>query len=1047
MLRALTIAVLVTSLLMPWPALAAEHHGHVTFGGIPVPGATVTAKQGDKTFTTITDPMGDYFFPDLADGTWTIQVDMSGFAAIKEDVAVMPGAPVPQWELQILPLDQIKAQVQPVEPPPEPPPASPTSDLKQRPNQQAPGQQAQNSTPESPSGAFANQSTEELNQRAADGFLINGTTNNGAASPFAQFPAFGNNRRGGRSLYNGNIGLTFDNSNLDARSFSLTGQDALKPEYNRLTGLASFGGPLRIPHLIRNGPFFIINYQWTRNRNASTPSGLVPTAEQRTGNLSQFAGTIIDPTNGLPFAGNIIPQSRISPQAQALLSLYPLPNFPSTSYYNYEIPILSGQHTDAMQTRLNKQIGRKNQLSGVFAFQDARMSTPNLFEFLDTTDSLGLNTNVNWRHTFTQRFYGNLGVQFSRFSLRTTPYFENLENISGQAGITGNNQEPVNWGPPALNFSSGIAALSDAAPSFTRNQTSAVSYDVLWSRGRHEVSFGGDFKRQEMNLLSQQNPRGTFSFTGAATSSSAMGSAATGYDFADFLLGIPDTSSIAFGNADKYFRSSIYEAYVQDVWRVSPSLTLNLGVRWEYWTPIHELYGRLVNLDVLGNFQAVEPVVASNPVGSLTGQSYPSSLIRPDPHAVEPRASFSWRPFAASSMVVRGGYGVYYNTSVYQNIAIQMAQQYPLSKSLSVANSASNPLSLANGFNEPIGVTPNTFGVDPNFRIGYSQTASLSVQRDLPGSLVMIVSYLGIKGTRGMQEFLPNTYPLGGVNPCPSCPTGFAYLTSNGNSTREAGTIQLRRRLHNGFTANLQYTFAKAIDDVSSLGGGSVVAAGGAGGGPGGASGISNLAGPAGGGSTSAAIAQNWLDLSAERSLSSFDQRHALTAQIQYTSGMGMGGGTLLNGWRGALLKEWTFLSQITVGSGLPLTPLYFAPANGTGITGTIRPDYTGASVYSAPAGRFLNPNAYVAPAASEWGNAGRDSITGPGQFSLNASMGRTFRWGDRFNIDLRVDATNALNHVVFQSWLTTVNSAQQFGVPTAPNGMRSLQTTLRLRF
>lgn len=1033
MLRPLTIAILINSLLMPWFALAAEHRGHVTFGGLPVPGATVTAKQGDKTFITVTDPMGEYVFPDLTDGTWSIQVDMSGFAPIKEDVAVMPDAPVPQWELQILPLDQIKAQVQPIEPPPEPPP---TSDLKQRPDQKAPGQQAQNSAPESPSGAFAGQSAEELSQRASDGFLVNGQTNNGAASPFALNPAFGNNRRGGRSLYNGNIGLTFDNSNLDARSFSLTGQDASKPTYNRLTGLASFGGPLRIPHLIRNGGFFSISYQWTRNRNASTPPGLVPTADQRAGNLSQFPGTIIDPTNGMPFAGNIIPQSRISPQAQSLLSLYPLPNFPGNTYYNYEIPILSASHIDAMQTRINKQIDRKNQVSGVFAFQDARNSTPNLFEFLDTTDSLGLNANVNWRHNFSQRFFGTLGMQFSRLSTRTTSYFENRENISGEAGITGNNQEPVNWGPPTLSFSSGIASLSDAVPASNHNQTSAVSYDVLWVRGRHQFYFGGDFKRQEANLLSQQNPRGIFQFTGLAT----------GYDFAGFLLGIPDTSSIAFGNADKYFRSSIYETYVRDDWRVSPSLSLDLGVRWEYWTPISELYGRLVNLDVLGNFQAVAPVVASNPLGSLTGQSYPSSLIRPDPHAVEPRIGFAWRPFAASSLKVSGGYGVYYNTSVYQNIAMQMAQQYPLSKSLSVPNSASNPLTLANGFNVSPGVTPNTFGVDPNFRIGYSQTTSLSVQSDLPGSLVMIVSYLGIKGTRGMQEFLPNTYPLGGVNPCPICPTGFAYLTSNGNSTRQAGTVQLRRRLHNGFTANLQYTFAKAIDDVSSLGGGSVVATGSAAGGTSGSS-VSNFAGPAGGGSTSAAIAQSWLDLSAERSLSSFDQRHALSAQIQYTSGMGLGGGTLLSGWRGALFKEWTFLSQITVGSGLPLTPLYAAPTNGTGITGNLRGDYTGASVYAAPAGRFLNPEAYTAPAAGEWGNAGRNSITGPGQFSLNAFMSRTFRMGDRYNIDLQVAATNPLNHVVFQSWLTTVNSPLQFGVPTAPNSMRSLQTTLRLRF
>ena len=145
-------------------------------------------------------------------------------------------------------------------------------------------------------------------------------------------------------------------------------------------------------------------------------------------------------------------------------------------------------------------------------------------------------------------------------------------------------------------------------------------------------------------------------------------------------------------------------------------------------------------------------------------------------------------------------------------------------------------------------------------------------------------------------------------------------------------------------------------------------------------------------------------------------------------------------------MKEWTVLTQITAGTGLPLTPIYLAAAPGTGVTGSIRPDYTGAPLYSAPEGLSLNPSAYVAPAPGEWGNAGRDSITGPAQFTMNASLGRTFRLTDRLNLDLRVDSTNALNHVTFPSWNTTVTSAQ-FGLPMTANPMRSMQTTLRVRF
>ena len=197
---------------------------------------------------------------------------------------------------------------------------------------------------------------------------------------------------------------------------------------------------------------------------------------------------------------------------------------------------------------------------------------------------------------------------------------------------------------------------------------------------------------------------------------------------------------------------------------------------------------------------------------------------------------------------------------------------------------------------------------------------------------------------------------------------------------------------------------------------------------------------------TTSCIAQNWLDPGAERGLSTFDQRQLLSLQVQYTTGMGIAGGTLLTGWRGTLFKEWTFATQITAGSGLPETPVYQAPVQGTGVTGTIRPDYTGAALYAAAPGFFLNPAAYTAPLPGQWGNAGRDSITGPAQFTLNASVGRIFRVSDRFNLDVRADSTNPLNHVTFTTWNTIVNSTQ-FGLPAAANTMRSLQLTLRLRF
>jgi hypothetical protein len=345
-----------------------------------------------------------------------------------------------------------------------------------------------------------------------------------------------------------------------------------------------------------------------------------------------------------------------------------------------------------------------------------------------------------------------------------------------------------------------------------------------------------------------------------------------------------------------------------------------------------------------------------------------------------------------------------------------MAQQAPLSTSLSVENSVANPLTLANGFKVSPDITTSTFAVDPNFRPGYAQNWQLSIQRDLPGGLVTSATYLGIKGTRGQQQFLPNTYPAGNSSPCPTCPTGYIYLTSNGNSSRHSGQFQLRRRLRSGFAAQLSYTFSKAIDDAAMGSGGQAV------------------------------IAQDWRNLRAERGLSSTDQRHSLNVQMQYTTGMGLGGGTLLGGWKGGLFKDWTFATEFTCGTGLPLTPTYPATVRGTGVTSSIRPDYTGAPLYDAPPGLFLNPAAVAPPEAGRWGNAGRNSITGPAQLSLNASMGRTFRLSDRMSADFRLDVANALNHVVFSSW-NTVSTSPQFGLPAAANPMRSVQAAIRVRF
>ncbi|MEN6532287.1 MAG: carboxypeptidase regulatory-like domain-containing protein [Bryobacteraceae bacterium] len=1020
-------------LLVASVSLASEHHGIVRFRNQPVPGVTVSAVQGSNRVSTVTDSSGRYSLPDLADGTWTFRIEMLCFTPVERLVTVGPNEPLVVWDLEMLPIGSIRtaagsgtaASVMPsVECSPrsvtdvatEPQPSSTGSDKP------VSGVRAESKA--SSDAPPANSSAGLPPEAASDSFLVNGSVNNGAASPFSQSAAFGNMRKRGKSPYQFALSATLGNAIFDARPYSLTGLRSPKAGYNQAQGAISMGGPLAIPHILprRDISYFFLSYQWVRNRNADNQAGLVPTEAERAGDLSQTVDSsgdpvrFADPSSGAAASSNVIPASRVSPQAKVLLSRYPLPNGQSGSY-NYETVLRSTNNSDTFQADVYEGFSRGNLVTGRVRWQRNSADTPNLFGFTDTTHGAGLNAVAIWGRRVSSRLSTNLRLEYSRFSSRVTPYFAYRENVSGNAGVMGNNQDPENWGPPALSFSGGIAGLEDGQYSLIRNQTTGLCGSLSWSRGTHTVQAGADIRRQQFNTNGQENPRGTFGFTGAATAITSDGVtiSGTGSDLAGFLFGIPDTSKIAYGNADKYLRAGMYDAYVNDDWHMRPGLSVNAGLRWEYGSPITELYGRLVNLDITSGFGAASAVVASSPTGTLTGTQYPKSLMRPDKFGIQPRIGIAWRPIPASSLLVRAGYGVYYDSSVYQAIAIRMTQQPPLSTSFSIQNSTENPLTLANGFNKPSSSTSNTFAVDPDFQVGYAQTWQAKVQRDLPAALVLSAGYLGTKGTRAQQQFLPNTYPTGMTNPCPACPSGFIYLTSTGNSIRHAAQIQLRRRMHRGFQAALEYTFAKAIDNAS-LGGR---------------------------GEGTAVIAQDWLNLRGERGLSTFDQRHLLTVQTQFITGLETLGGMLLRGWRSAALRGWTISSNLTLGSGLPLTPVYSSVVQGTGVVGSIRPNYTGALLYDAPAGLHLNPLALTAPAGGEWGNAGRNSITGPSQFAFSASIGRSF-YDERFEV--RADADNVLNHVVYKKWNTSITSTQ-FGLPTAADSMRNLRLTMRVRF
>lgn len=1021
-------------------AAGTEHVGRVTLGGVPVPGARVIASQGDQRLTASTASDGSYRISIPADGMWTFRVEMLGFAPLIKEVPIGAGMAPTIWELTVLPFAEITRGVT-IPPPPPVGTAAAQSSASSRPRQPARSRGQPASTASAPNdgsfqragvtpaaaGAQAGASPPGTAaapprppapagepgagpQASGDSFVVSGSTNSGAVAQ----PSLGNVRRAtGINLYSGQVTMRGSTSALDATQYSLTGVPIEKPDTSNFSINGSFGGPFRIPGLMRNQKNFSFNFSRTSNKSANTVSELMPTLLQRGGDFSQTVDgfgnpvQIIDPRTGLPFPGNVIPADRISLQAATLLQYYPMPDEGASGAYNYQIaPVSVGNSQQYGGSLSNLVSTTTNQVGVSGSYSRNGNDSTSLFGFDSTNAGSGFNTSANWTHRFLP---SNLQIRFNySFSRQTStglPFFAFRTNVSGEAGITGNNQSPSNWGPPSLSFSkSSIAGLSDGIYSFNRTQTHSFGAQTSRTRGRHNLQIGGNGRFNLLDIVSQQNPRGSFTFNGALT----------GHDFADFLLGFPNTSAIATGNADKGYLIRGFDAFLTDDFRVGPNLTITMGVRYEFEMPVSEREGRLVNLDVADDFSAAAPVVAADGTGIVTGREYTNALINTDPWGIQPRFGIAWRPIPTSSVVLRAGYGIYRNTGVYQAMATSMAQQPPLSQAFNATSTLQTPLTMADGFIEPVSTTINTVAIDPDFRVGVVHRWQASAQRDLVGGLAVVGTYSAARGFRLPQSFIPNTYPTGAVNPCPACPNSFIYTTSGGHSMMHSGQVQLRRRQRAGLTWQTSYTLMKATDNASSFSG-------------------------------QGQAAQDWLNLDAEEGTSSSEQRHQFAAQATYITGQGVSGGSLLTGLKGTLVKGWSISTNLNTGSGAWRTPTYRVTSV-AGVTGTVRPMLTGEAIDDAPEGAYANPAAFAAPAPGTWGNAPRNSIRGPAPFTLNMNVGRSFTVRDRAALILQVQVTNLLNLVTYSGINTAVGSPQ-FGLPTSVNQMRRFTSSLSLQF
>ena len=854
------------------------------------------------------------------------------------------------------------------------------------------------------------------------------------------FQGFGANR------IRGSLFETYHNSALDARPYSFSGLEQKRLSYIQNRFGAFIGGPLSIPKIYHGADrtSFFVGYNGSRQRNPSDTTVTVPTLAEREGDFSQTLTriganvqpvSIFDPAiqgnSDRQFPGSQIPADRISPIARGLLNYVPLPNLPG-SVLNYHLQQNLANRSDALILRINHRLTPRDNLNFAYNLSQRSSDTGQAFaDFLTTQETRGQNFNAGWTHNFSNHFINNASYRFNRLRSNSLNQFAFVNDVEGQLGIAGVSPAPINYGVPTIRWTN-YASLQDTYPLLRRNQTSHVNDSITYIKGQHTLRSGVEVRRIELNNQTDPNGRGTFNFTGQATSQfGPHGSPVpgTGYDLADFLLGLPQSTSVRYGEDSSCFRGNVLNMFAQDTWKIAAGLTMTLGIRYELAMPFIEIRDHISNLDIAPDFAGASTVLPGER-GPYSGQ-FPRSLVNPDRNNLAPRFGIAWKPFGLQNTVIRSGYGIFYNASIYNQLYLQLASQPPFAISNNLVTQPDQVLTIVNGFpSDPQFTVLNSYAIDRNLRVGYVQQWNFDLQQQLRHNLVVTISYNGSKGTKLDLLRSPNRTPLSIARS--DSPLGiisnaqeFLYETSGASSIYHAMNLRVQRRFTSGFSLNGSYVFGKSIDNASSIGGAQ---------------------------ETVALIDTN---LRAERGLSSFDIRHQFNISGIYEFPFGTRKRYLSKG--GALarvLGDWSISGTGVVQSGSPYTARILGNSivySNSGANQSERADATGLPVALSSElqtlDRFFNTDAFAVPAPGRFGDAGRNTITGPGSRTINMALTKVFLLSnDGRRLEFRAQASNLLNTPNFTG-LATVVDASNFGRLTSASSMRQFDMILRLRF
>jgi hypothetical protein len=897
------------------------------------------------------------------------------------------------------------------------------------------------------------------------------------------------------------------------------------PPFNQNQFGVTLGGPVEVPRYYngKDRTFFFVNYEGFRLRRGNTTLTSVPTPAMKAGDYSSFLGpgvgtdatgqpivrnAIYDALTSqlvndvyvrTPFPGNKIPLNRFDPVALRSISfpgLIPDPNIPGSRgsngnpIQNYFDGRTRTSNYDLVSTRIDHQFSAKDTIMTRYSLTDSNAFTPNTFPGYGSLDN---QRQMAGTFAYT-RILGTGMVNEFRFGyLRFTEYqaAENTlsnTNIVQQLGIRGLSFANTPGLVGAPNFTvGGFATFGDGdGPYRPRDNTFQFIDQFSFNVGRHFLKAGGEIRRNRMAITRANTLRGAFDF-GNPNWTGLQGYANTGNTFASFELGLPRQKGRRVSGFFQDLRSTEFAGFLQDDWKVSSRLTINIGLRYMYYTPPIETSDRISTL----TYPLGEPASFAqgatfflNPANlkyapnwGRAGKELPHSLYAADKRDWGPRFGFAYRPLAKT--VIRGGYGIFFDTvpayitqDTLENLpnlkedqqSLSLLQDGPPSAETFIGYLIENP--------GPGQFTPGPNDVSPDFRNAYIQHWNFGIQREMPGDTVVEISYVGSKGTRLNRRENTNTaepngpyatvqlkdIPAQPINPQTRLPfnpnpvenaglrsrfrrlvplainvweNNALYLldnvfetTSSAFSNYNALEARVEKRSSHGFTTVFAYTFSKAISDATGfVGGGSY--------------------------DTGNRI-QDPFNKKADKGLASLDHRHRVSLASIYELPIGPGKSVLAGGPKvlGKVVGGWSLNGIYTFQSGLPLTVKFNGDFFGSG-TDNARPDLVcNPSLASdqRTVDHFFQTSCFQIQSPIRYGTAGRSTVIGPVLHNLDVGIFKNTTISERVNTQFRAEFFNFLNHPQWNPPNRYVDQAT-FGVISSAKDPRIIQFGLKLLF